>query len=236
MGSGLTQTAWQNRIVIRRKSVDLPTTCKQRRVDRVAAELIQQWSKAHLATIRRYNRAKNTDPRSLSTSTTMIMITGPDRNRRHRIDRLCLVSAVTPSHRRSPMAVGKPSFACFSPAIVTVGCVGPTIQQPNDLLTAITRIEATSKMREHLQVVAKECSKPIAKCVQLNTEDQTSLPRALETFIAKTVRGSKTCCVEAVEARSKRYDQADLAMIRQNRRRRRRETELIPPQRGLPFL
>ena len=45
-------------------------------------------------------------------------------------------------------------------------------------------------MREHLQVVAKECSKPIAKCVQLNTEDQTSLPRALETFIAKTVRGS----------------------------------------------
>ena len=104
----------------------------------------------------------------------------------------------------------------------------PTIQQPNDLLTAITRIEGTSKMREHLQVVAKECSKPIAKCVQLNTEDQTSLPRALETFIAKTVRGSKTCCVEAVEARSKRYDQADLAMIRQNRRRRRRETELIP--------
>ena len=145
MGSGLTQTAWQNRIVIRRKSVDLPTTCKQRRVDRVAAELIQQWSKAHLATIRRYDRAKNTDPRSLSTSTTMIMITGPDRNRRHRIDRLCLVSAVTPSHRRSPMAVGKPSFACFSPAIVTVGCVGPTIQQPNDLLTAIMLIEATSK-------------------------------------------------------------------------------------------
>ena len=86
------------------------------------------------------------------------------------------------------------------------------------------------KVREHL---TKEYSKPIAKCIQLNTVDSTSLPRAFEICIAKTVRGSKTCCVEA---RRKRYDQADSAMIRQNRRRRprRRQTELIPPQRGLP--
>ena len=34
-------------------------------------------------------------------------------------DHLRLVSAVMPSHRRSPAAVGKPSFACFSAAIVT---------------------------------------------------------------------------------------------------------------------
>ena len=80
------------------------------------------------------------------------------------------------------------------------------------------------KVRGHL---TKEYSKPIAKCVQLNTVHQTSYCGALETFIAKTVRGSKTCCVEA---RRKRYDQADSAMmIRQNRRctpRWPRETEL----------
>ena len=56
----------------------------------------------------RYDRAKNIDRRSLLSSTTMI--TSPDQNRHHRI-----VSALS----LSPAAVGKPSFACFSAAIVT---------------------------------------------------------------------------------------------------------------------
>ena len=45
------------------------------------------------------------------------------------------------------------------------------------------------KVREHL---TKEYSKPIAKCVQLNTVHQSSLLRAFEICIAKTVRGSET--------------------------------------------
>ena len=47
----------------------------------------------------RYDRPKNTDPRSLSTSTAMI--TGPDRNRRHRI-----VSALSALSLRSCRAAG----------------------------------------------------------------------------------------------------------------------------------
>ena len=51
-------------------------------------------------------------------------------------DRLRLVSAVTPSHRQSPAAVGKQSFACFSAAIVTGRLCrpnNPTTQRPSDL-------------------------------------------------------------------------------------------------------
>ena len=44
-------------------------------------------------------------------------------------DRLRLVSAVTPSRRRSPAAVGKPSSACFSAAIVTGRWAGPNNQR-----------------------------------------------------------------------------------------------------------
>ena len=50
----------------------------------------------------RYDRSKNTDLMSLSTSTTMI--TGPDRNRRHRI-----VSALSLRSRRAAAGLRRPS-------------------------------------------------------------------------------------------------------------------------------
>ena len=73
----------------------------------------------------RYDRAKNTDPRSLSTSTTMI--TGPDRNRRH-----MMVSALSLPSRRATGGLRRPSesrallaFPRLSlPAVVSA-------QQPN---------------------------------------------------------------------------------------------------------
>ena len=73
----------------------------------------------------RYDRAENTDPRSLSTSTTMI--TGPDRNRRHMI-----VSALSLPSRRATGGLRRPSesrallaFPRLSlPAVVSA-------QQPN---------------------------------------------------------------------------------------------------------
>ena len=72
-----------------------------------------------------YDRAKNIGRRSLSTSTTMI--TGPDRNRRHRIvSALSLRSCqATGGLRRPPAAVGKPSFACFSADSLPVGWAAP---------------------------------------------------------------------------------------------------------------
>ena len=77
----------------------------------------------------RYDRSKNTDPRSLSTSTTMI--TGPDRNRRHRI-----VSALSLRSRRAAGGLRRPSesraLLAFPRLSLPVGCVGPTT---NDLST-----------------------------------------------------------------------------------------------------
>ena len=73
----------------------------------------------------RYDRAKNTDPRSLSTSTTMI--TGPDRNRHHRIG-----TALSLWSRRAAGGLRRPSesraMLAFPRLSFPVGCVGPTTQ------------------------------------------------------------------------------------------------------------
>ena len=71
----------------------------------------------------RYDRSKITDPRSLSTSTSMIM--GPDRNPRHRI-----VSALSLRSRRATGGLLQPSesraLLAFPQLSLPVGCVGPT--------------------------------------------------------------------------------------------------------------
>ena len=73
----------------------------------------------------RYDRAKNTDPRSLSTSTTMI--TGPDRNHRHMI-----VSTLSLRSRRATVGLRRPSesrsMLAFPRLSFPVGCVGLTTQ------------------------------------------------------------------------------------------------------------
>ena len=74
----------------------------------------------------RYDRSKNTDPRSLSTSTATI--TGPDRNRRHRI-----VSALSLRSRRAAGGLRRPSesraLLAFPRLSLPVGCVGPNNQR-----------------------------------------------------------------------------------------------------------
>ena len=68
----------------------------------------------------RYERAKNTDPRSLSTSTTMI--TGPDRNRRLSLwSRRAAGGLRRPSESRALLAFPRLSLA--------VSCVGPNNQR-----------------------------------------------------------------------------------------------------------
>ena len=73
----------------------------------------------------RYDRSKNTDPRSLSTSTATI--TGPDRNRRHRI-----VSALSLRSRRAAGGLRRPSesraLLAFPRLSLTVGWAGPNNQ------------------------------------------------------------------------------------------------------------
>ena len=71
----------------------------------------------------RYDRSKITDPRSLSTSTATI--TGPDRNRRHRI-----VSSLSLPSSRAAGGLRRPSesraLLAFPRLSLAVGCVGPT--------------------------------------------------------------------------------------------------------------
>ena len=62
----------------------------------------------------RYDRSKNTDPRSLSTSTATI--TGPDRTRRHRI-----VSALSLPSRRAAGGLRQPSECRALLAFVAIG-------------------------------------------------------------------------------------------------------------------
>ena len=89
-----------------------------------------------------------------------------------------------------------------------LGISNPPRRRPSASSASVKDENPHVKVREHLQVVTKECSKPIAKFIQLYTGLQASYCRALETFISKTVRGCKTCWIEA---RRKRYDQADSA-------------------------
>ena len=76
----------------------------------------------------RYDRSKNTDPRSLSTSTATI--TGSDQNRRHRI-----VSALSlrSDSRRAAGGLRRPSesraLLAFPRLSLPVGCVGPNNQR-----------------------------------------------------------------------------------------------------------
>ena len=74
----------------------------------------------------RYDRSKNTDPRSLSTSTATM--TGPDRNRRHRI-----VFALSLPSRRAAGGLRRPSesraLLAFPRLSYPVGCVGPNNQR-----------------------------------------------------------------------------------------------------------
>ena len=74
----------------------------------------------------RYDRSKNTDLRSLSTSTATT--TGPDRNRRHRI-----VSALSLRSSRAAGGLRRPSenraLLAFPRLSLAVGCVGPNNQR-----------------------------------------------------------------------------------------------------------
>ena len=74
----------------------------------------------------RYDRSKNTDPRSLSTSTATI--TGPDLNRRHRV-----VSALSLPSRRATGGLRRPSesraLLAFPRLSLAVSCVGPNNQR-----------------------------------------------------------------------------------------------------------
>ena len=80
----------------------------------------------HRLSYLRYDRSKNTDPRSLSTSTATI--TGPDRNRRHRI-----VSALSLQSRRAAGGLRRPSksraLLAFPRLSLPGGWAGPNNQR-----------------------------------------------------------------------------------------------------------
>ena len=84
----------------------------------------------------RYNRSENTQKHRPEVSFDLYDDDDGPGSEPPPQDRLRLVSVVTPSHRRSPAAVGKPSFFCFSAAIVTSRLCRPN--NPADLSTEIT--------------------------------------------------------------------------------------------------